>query len=166
MNQKKLNKAGPLHNKGNKILYNNRVSLNWYLPPVLGNKPTCINSYFSQIVTSYYIKIALWKQANLCKGKKPNKNKTPTKNNQEKPLEMREALLLCCMLAVKCIHSLILVICSLGPTVRNPVDGLQCLPLTSWTSCWWRRKWNTIKVYFSCKSFDIRPSQTANLCLD
>lgn len=93
-------------------------------------------------------------------------NKTPTKNNQEKPLEMREALLLCCMLAVKCIHSLILVICSLGPTVRNPVDGLQCLPLTSWTSCWWRRKWNTIKVYFSCKSFDIRPSQTANLCLD
>lgn len=59
MNQKKLNKAGPLHNKGNKILYNNRVSLNWYLPPVLGNKPTCMNSYFSQIVTSYYIKIAL-----------------------------------------------------------------------------------------------------------
>lgn len=63
--------------------------------------------------------------------KTPNKKKPHQKEPREKPLEMREALLLCCMLAVKCIHSLILVICSLGPTVRNPVDGLQCLPLTS-----------------------------------
>lgn len=64
---------------------------------------------------------------------------------------MREALLLCCMITVKCIPSLILVICFLGPTVRNPVDGLQCLPLTSWTSCWWRTEWNTIKVYSLAK---------------